>query len=74
MAIMRLHHANISIPPDSEAEARAFYCGLLGLPEIEKPDALKPNGGFWLRSTSACVPMCTSQLPNRNQKPPLGLS
>ncbi|MEL6309795.1 MAG: VOC family protein [Chloroflexota bacterium] len=49
MAIMRLHHANISIPPDSEAEARAFYCGLLGLPEIEKPDALKPNGGFWLR-------------------------
>ncbi|MEL6524170.1 MAG: VOC family protein [Chloroflexota bacterium] len=49
MTIMRLHHANISIPPDSEAEARAFYCDVLGLPEIEKPDALKPNGGFWLR-------------------------
>lgn len=49
MPIMRLHHANISIPPGTENEARAFYCDLLGLEEIEKPDALKPNGGFWLR-------------------------
>lgn len=49
MRILRLHHTNISIPPGKEDEARAFYCGLLDLEEIEKPDALKPNGGFWLR-------------------------
>ncbi|NUM55269.1 MAG: VOC family protein [Candidatus Hydrogenedentes bacterium] len=32
-----------------EADGIAFYCGILGLPQIEKPDALKPRGGFWLR-------------------------
>jgi catechol 2,3-dioxygenase-like lactoylglutathione lyase family enzyme len=30
-----------------EDEARAFYGGLLGMAEIEKPDVLKPNGGVW---------------------------
>ena len=48
MKLERFHHAQITIPPDAEAEARAFYCGLLGLPEIEKPDSLKQRGGFWL--------------------------
>lgn len=43
-----LNHIQICIPTGREAEARAFYCGLLGLPEIEKPDDLKKNGGFWL--------------------------
>ena len=46
--IERLHHVNISVPTDCVAEARAFYCGLLGLPEIPKPASLRANGGFWL--------------------------
>lgn len=49
MAIIGVHHVNISIPREAEEIARAFYCDLLGLCEIEKPDALKANGGFWLR-------------------------
>lgn len=48
MKIERLHHANVTIPKGSEAEARAFYCGLLGLPEIEKPESLKARGGLWI--------------------------
>jgi catechol 2,3-dioxygenase-like lactoylglutathione lyase family enzyme len=36
------------IPAGAEAEARAFYCGLLGLREIEKPEILRKRGGFWL--------------------------
>jgi catechol 2,3-dioxygenase-like lactoylglutathione lyase family enzyme len=47
--IHALHHAQITIPPDAEAYAREFYCGFLGLPEIEKPDSLKARGGFWLQ-------------------------
>ncbi len=47
--ILRLHHAQITVPASAEADARAFYCGVLGLPEIAKPDALKANGGFWLQ-------------------------
>jgi catechol 2,3-dioxygenase-like lactoylglutathione lyase family enzyme len=46
--IERLHHVQITVPPNLESEARAFYCGVLGLREISKPDALKSRGGFWL--------------------------
>ena len=46
--IRSLHHAQISIPVGAEDEARAFYCGVLGLKEIPKPDSLAGRGGFWL--------------------------
>jgi predicted acetyltransferase/catechol 2,3-dioxygenase-like lactoylglutathione lyase family enzyme len=46
--VVRLHHAQITIPKGAEDEARRFYCELLGLEEIEKPDSLKGRGGFWL--------------------------
>ena len=49
MPILRLHHAQITIPHGAEEQARQFYCGLLGLPEIEKPNSLKGLGGFWLQ-------------------------
>ena len=48
MTIRRLHHAQITIPRGAEAEARAFYCTLLGLCEVEKPGSLAGRGGFWL--------------------------
>jgi catechol 2,3-dioxygenase-like lactoylglutathione lyase family enzyme len=46
--IRAVHHAQVSIPVGAEDEARAFYCGLLGLAEIPKPTALGGRGGFWL--------------------------
>lgn len=48
MTISGLHHAQITIPDGAEEEARAFYCGRLGLPEIAKPLSLAGRGGFWL--------------------------
>ncbi|MBU9720123.1 MULTISPECIES: VOC family protein [Bacillaceae] len=47
--IIGLHHAQITIPKGTEAEGKDFYCNVLGLPEIEKPDSLKGRGGFWLQ-------------------------
>lgn len=47
--IKGLNHAQISIPKGAEEAGKAFYCGVLDLPEIEKPEALKPRGGFWLQ-------------------------
>ena len=47
--IINLHHVQITIPKNEEEKAREFYCDLLGLPEIEKPDSLKHRGGFWLQ-------------------------
>ncbi len=48
MKITRLNHAQITIPKGAEAQGRTFYCDILGLQEVEKPDALKGRGGFWL--------------------------
>ncbi|HEV8068617.1 MAG TPA: VOC family protein [Planctomycetaceae bacterium] len=47
--IIGIDHVQITVPSGQETAARAFYCGVLGLPEIEKPAALKPRGGFWLK-------------------------
>jgi catechol 2,3-dioxygenase-like lactoylglutathione lyase family enzyme len=47
--IKRLDHVQICIPVGEEEKAREFYTSVLGLEEIEKPDALKPNGGLWFR-------------------------
>ncbi len=49
MPLLRLHHAQITIPAGAEEAARRFYCGVLGLEEIDKPAALRDRGGFWLR-------------------------
>ena len=46
--ILAIHHAQITIPKGAEEEARKFYCDLLGLKEIPKPEALASRGGFWL--------------------------
>jgi catechol 2,3-dioxygenase-like lactoylglutathione lyase family enzyme len=48
MSILRVQHAQITIPKGAEDAARAFYCGVLGLQEIPKPESLQGRGGFWL--------------------------
>jgi catechol 2,3-dioxygenase-like lactoylglutathione lyase family enzyme len=47
--ITGIDHVQITVPPDGVEQARAFYCGLLGLPEVAKPESLKDRGGFWLQ-------------------------
>jgi catechol 2,3-dioxygenase-like lactoylglutathione lyase family enzyme len=44
-----MHHVQITIPRGAEEQARAFYCNVLGLPEIDKPGSLQGRGGLWLR-------------------------
>ena len=46
--ILKVQHAQITIPKGAEREAREFYCGVLGLKEIAKPEILRDRGGFWL--------------------------
>lgn len=44
-----LLHVQLAMPAGREAEARAFYSGLLGLDEIPKPAPLQSRGGVWFR-------------------------
>ena len=44
---MRIDHVQIAMPDGGEDEARAFYLGVLGMAEVEKPDPLRSRGGCW---------------------------
>ena len=45
----RLHHVQLAIPAGGEPVSRAFWGGVLGLAELEKPPVLAARGGCWFR-------------------------
>jgi catechol 2,3-dioxygenase-like lactoylglutathione lyase family enzyme len=47
MAIKALDHVQLAMPGGREQEAREFYEGALGLPEMRKPPHLALRGGCW---------------------------
>ncbi|MFP5390177.1 MAG: VOC family protein [Gammaproteobacteria bacterium] len=44
-----IDHVQIAMPVGAEDAARAFYHGVLGLPETPKPAHLAVNGGCWFQ-------------------------
>jgi catechol 2,3-dioxygenase-like lactoylglutathione lyase family enzyme len=42
-----IEHVQLAMPPGKETEARAFYEGVLGIPEVPKPSNLAKRGGCW---------------------------
>lgn len=49
MNILGIDHVQVAAPQACETEARRFYGTLLGLVEVEKPEALRARGGVWFR-------------------------
>ncbi len=47
MGVLGLDHVQLAAPAGCEADARRFFGGLLGLEEVEKPEALQARGGVW---------------------------
>lgn len=47
MKVTALDHVQLAMPPGREAEAVAFYEGLLGIPRHPKPAHLATRGGCW---------------------------
>ena len=47
MRITEIDHVQLAMPAGREAEARAFYDGVLGIPEAPKPANLAKRGGCW---------------------------
>jgi catechol 2,3-dioxygenase-like lactoylglutathione lyase family enzyme len=50
-----LDHVQVAAPAGCEGQARRFYGELLGLPELEKPDALRGRGGVWFALASGAA-------------------
>ena len=47
MGIVGIDHVQLAMPAGREAEAVAFYEGLLGIPQVPKPPHLAVRGGCW---------------------------
>ena len=45
--IYGIDHIQLAMPIGQENRARAFFDGILGMPEISKPESLKGRGGCW---------------------------
>lgn len=67
MLLLRVHHAQITIPKGAEDQARKFYCEFLGLKEISKPETLQTRGGFWLEIGSLQIHVGTEENFDRTQ-------
>ena len=45
--IIAVDHVQLAMPPGREADAEAFYCGLLAFERVPKPPPLAKRGGSW---------------------------
>jgi len=71
---MRLHgldHILLAMPKGEEEKARAFYSGLLGIPEVRKPTNLADRGGCWFESGQVKIHLGVDQhfVPARKAHP-----
>jgi catechol 2,3-dioxygenase-like lactoylglutathione lyase family enzyme len=49
MNIYAIDHVQLAMPAGEEEKARAFYTGVLGIPEVAKPPHLARRGGAWFQ-------------------------
>lgn len=54
-AVIGIEHVQLAMPAGGEDAARAFYTGLLGLPEVPKPHPLAARGGCWFEGPGVKV-------------------
>ena len=59
----RLQHVSIPRPPGSEAQTRAFYGDLLGLPEIPAPNSLNAAEVLWFKLSGDAELHCFREQP-----------
>ena len=55
MNVTGIHHILLAMPEGEEPLAVAFYEGVLGIPQIEKPDDLRARGGCWFDNGSVQI-------------------
>ncbi len=68
--VKRLDHVQLCIPIGEEAKARDFYGRVLGFEEIEKPEALKKNGGLWFQVADIQLHIGVEDAASRSKRHP----
>ncbi len=53
--VVALDHVQLAMPPGREAEAEAFYGGLLGFVRLPKPQPMARRGGCWFSGGTASL-------------------
>lgn len=76
MAILGIDHVQLAAPPGCEQQAREFFGRLLGLPEVDKPAALRGRGGAWFACGSQQLHVGVQQqhLPAEKAHPALSVA
>jgi catechol 2,3-dioxygenase-like lactoylglutathione lyase family enzyme len=55
MTIVAIDHVQLAMPAGREHDARAFYAGLLEIPERPKPPELAKRGGAWFENDAVKI-------------------
>jgi catechol 2,3-dioxygenase-like lactoylglutathione lyase family enzyme len=55
MAVVRIDHVQLAMPPGGEAAARTFYGEVLGFTEVAKPMPMAARGGSWWQSGAVAI-------------------
>lgn len=74
--LRHLHHVQLAMPRGREEEARAFFGGVLGMVEIDKPPVLAGRGGAWFRDGGVEIHLGVEEafVPARKAHPGLVVS
>ena len=71
MTILGIDHVQVAAPRGCEAEARAFYGGLLGLEELPKPEPLRAEAAAGSApARRSCTSASRSRSPRRARRIP----
>jgi len=65
-SILGIHHAQITVPEASIPAAKEFYCGLLGLPQVERPAEFGNAPVFWVRVGNRNVHINVDEMVDRS--------
>ena len=68
---MKLDHIQLAMPIGGEETARAFFSGMLGMKEEEKPYPLSERGGVWFRNDGVILHLGIEEsfMPQRKAHP-----
>jgi catechol 2,3-dioxygenase-like lactoylglutathione lyase family enzyme len=66
----KINHVQICIPIGEEEKGREFYCGILGLKEIERPKSIRNIAGFWLEIADIHLHIGTEKIQGKSNRHP----